>query len=106
MFGSTLKEDDLRHFFGRSLFDLRFTNLVRQEYIESKSGSSSEARPEKGLIRDAARTHDIRAIDLTLKLHVCSSFRDHDRVAGTRKVVTGRAYFGELPEAYEAEGAV
>jgi hypothetical protein len=50
----------------------------------------------------------LQTITLTLKLHrhVRSLFRDHDRVAGTRKVVTGRAHFGELPEAYEAEGAV
>ncbi len=48
----------------------------------------------------------LQAIDLTLKLHrhVRSLFRGHDRVAGTRKVVTGHAHFSELPEAYE--GAV
>jgi hypothetical protein len=46
------------------------------------------------------------ALALKLHRHVRSLFRDHDRVAGTRKVVSGRAHFGELPEAYEAEGAV
>lgn len=46
------------------------------------------------------------ALPLKLHRHVRSLFRDHERVAGTRKVATGRAHFGELPEAYGAEGAV